>query len=92
MIFNEWVNIKLMSLKQAQLATISFGLNIFKIYLVRIRLVEIQSEYCICSVLICELEIHNTLFWKGVDFHMEVELIHIFDFFQIIALITKDLP
>ena len=47
---------------------ISFGFNIFKIYLVYIRLVEIWSEYCICCVLICELEIHKTIILKRYGF------------------------
>ena len=45
-------------------AMISFGFNIFKICLVWIRLVEIWSEICIRSVLICELEIHKTIILK----------------------------
>ena len=52
-------------------AMISFGLNIFKIYLVLIRLLEIWSEYCICSVIICELDIHKTIILKKNGFSHE---------------------
>ena len=55
-------------LNKLSFAMISFGLNIFKIYLVWIRLVEIRSEYCICCVLICELEIHKTIILKRNGF------------------------
>ena len=45
-------------------AMISFELDIFKIYLVWIRLIEIWSEYCIFWVLICELQIHKTTIFE----------------------------
>ena len=56
------------NINKLSFAMISFGFNTFKIYLVWIRLVEIQSEYCICSVLICELEIHKTIILKRNGF------------------------
>ena len=59
---------KTKSSNKLSFAMISFGLNIFKIYLVWIRLVEIWSEYCICCVLICELEIHKTIILKRNGF------------------------
>ena len=49
-------------------AMISFGLNKCRIYLVLIRLGEIWSEYCICCVLIYELEIHKTIILKRNEF------------------------
>ena len=50
-----------LSFHNLSLVMISFGLDIFKIYLVWLRLVEIRLEYYICCVLICELEIHKTI-------------------------------
>ena len=49
-------------------AMISFGLNIFEIYLFYMRVVEIWSEYCICWVLTYELKIHKTIIFKRIGF------------------------